>query len=396
MVDAVATLDPPISRTGAPPADHGKIADIELLRGVAILFVLVEHTWFNLVIWGSPLLMFSHTYLGLWTGVDLFFGISGFVIARSLLPVLESCVTRQQFWQAAIAFWIRRGWRLLPSAWLWLAVLLLASIFFNESEAFRSVPQNVETTVAAVLNVANIQVAETLGHGLPGAAFPYWSLSLEEQFYLLLPIAAFVTGRRLPLLLGALVLVQLLIPRMSSAVLQNLRTEALLMGVLIALWSRHATYRLCEPTGLARSRLARFAILALPLWIIAGMGSHILNIIPLRASVISLLVALLVLIASYDRDYLMRDGTLKRILLWFGSRSYALYLTHIPAFFLTREVWFRATGADPAHGGDFALPYVVSAYCLLACFAELNYRFVETPLRRKGAGIAARFAARPA
>ena len=397
MVEAVATIDPPISRTGGPSGEHGKIADIELLRGVAILFVLVEHTWFNLVIWGSPLLIFSHTYLGLWTGVDLFFAISGFVIARSLLPALAASPGPRQFWRGAIAFWIRRGWRLLPSAWLWLAVMLLASIFFNRSEAFRAVSWNIEATVAALLNVANLYVAEHIGPPPQlGAAFPYWSLSLEEQFYLLLPIVVFLARRYLPLLFGALVVLQLLLPRLDSPVLLNLRTDALLLGVLIALWSRHPTYRLCEPSSLARTRLGRCAVLALPLIVIATMGSPVLNIVPLRLSVITLLVAALVLIASYDGDYLMRDGVLKRILLWFGSRSYALYLTHIPAFFLTRELWFRATGSDPSHGGSFAVPYVVSAYCLLVCFAELNYRFVETPLRRKGAGIAARLAARPA
>jgi|HubBroStandDraft_1064217.scaffolds.fasta_scaffold00021_58 peptidoglycan/LPS O-acetylase OafA/YrhL len=397
MVDSLAAVDLPPRAAVAERPGRGRIEDIELLRGIAILFVLVEHTSFNLVTWGSPLLETIRTYFGLWTGVDLFFAISGFVIARSLLPVLETCTDLLHFWNATIVFWVRRGWRTLPSAWLWLALLLLASIFFNESNAFRSVSSNVAMTVAALFNVANIHVQENAFRGEIGAAFPYWSLSLEEQFYLILPILALLARRHLPLLLAALVLVQLFLPRQEMLNIVNLRSDALMLGVLIAIWAGHPSYRQCEPTGLAHSRIARAAMLVMPLWLIASMGSHTLNIVPFRFGVVAVLSALLVFVASYDRDYLMHKGPLKRLLVWFGSRSYALYLTHIPAFFATREIWFRIEppGTD-FNTGAFAGRYAVTALLLLFCFAELNYRFVETPLRRRGAGIAARLALRVA
>jgi peptidoglycan/LPS O-acetylase OafA/YrhL len=84
------------------------------------------------------------------------------------------------------------------------------------------------------------------------------------------------------------------------------------------------------------------------------------------------------------------------VLLWFGSRSYALYLTHIPAFFLTREIWFRLAPPGTNFGGSYSLRYVVTASLLLFAFAELNYRFVETPFRRRGARIASGLALRTA
>jgi peptidoglycan/LPS O-acetylase OafA/YrhL len=373
-----------------------RIGDIEMLRGIAVIFVLIEHTSFNLVHWGSPVMAQIRTYFGLWTGVDLFLAISGFVIARGLLPVLESCADSVPFWNAVLAFWVRRAWRLLPSAWLWLALLLAASAGLNHSGAFGTVSTNFRMTVAAVLDVANFHVAENIFRRPLGAAFPYWSLSLEEQFYLLLPVAAFCCRRFLPMALAALVLVQIFLPRHEMANLMNLRSDALSLGVLIAIWARRPSYALWEPTALGRSRFLRLAVLILSLWLIASMGSHALNLSPMRVGIVALFSALLVFIASYDRDYLMRNGPAKTVLLWFGSRSYALYLTHIPAFFLTREIWFRIEPAGTDFGtGAFASRYFVTAICLLACFAELNYRCVETPLRRKGAGIAARLAARP-
>ena len=62
--------------------DEFSIDDIEILRGFAVLLVIVEHMQHNLFTWATPTLNRLYTYLGGWTGVDLFFAISGFVIAR--------------------------------------------------------------------------------------------------------------------------------------------------------------------------------------------------------------------------------------------------------------------------------------------------------------------------
>ena len=115
---------------------------------------------------------------------------------------------------------------------------------------------------------------------------------------------------------------------------------------------------------------------------------------PDSAGVVALLSAALVLVASYNQDYLMRDGPIKRALLWIGSRSYTLYLIHAPSYFLTREIWYRIEPAGTNFGGNFTLRFVLTALVLLVLLTELNYRLVETPLRIKGARIADRLALR--
>jgi peptidoglycan/LPS O-acetylase OafA/YrhL len=97
-----------------------------------------------------------------------------------------------------------------------------------------------------------------------------------------------------------------------------------------------------------------------------------------------LISAILVLLASFDGDYLMRDGMLKRSLLWVGSRSYALYLLHVPVMFGVRELWLRL-GIQPAHGHGWGL--VLLALGLMGVLAELNFVLVEAPLRARGARI---------
>jgi peptidoglycan/LPS O-acetylase OafA/YrhL len=386
--------------TLSPSPGHGKIADIELLRGIAIIFVLIEHTRINLFPWIHGLETRLYFYFGFWTGVDLFFAISGFVIARSLLPTLQAAGGTTGFFNASLAFWIRRAWRLLPSAWLWLAVTLVLAAVFNRSHIFWSFRSNFEGAIAAVLDVANFRIWVVYGKFDPGASFPYWSLSLEEQFYIFLPIAIFVARKWLPYVLGVGILAQFFAARIGPAtthfglLLNMLRSDALMFGVLIAMWSRHPTYRLFEPVGLKGRPVAVIAIFFLFVLCLAAMGAPGLNLVPFRVGMVALISAVLVFFASYDRDYLFPAGPVKQVMLWFGSRSYALYLIHIPAFFATRELWFRIEPAGTNFGGTFTLRFALTGGMLLLTFAELNYRFVEVPLRRRGARIAQRIAER--
>jgi peptidoglycan/LPS O-acetylase OafA/YrhL len=384
------------SRAGA----HGRIDDIEILRAVAVIFVLIEHCRLNLFPWMGLYQSRLFIYFGFWNGVDLFFAISGFVIARSLLPTLAAAGSTPAYFNATLAFWVRRVWRLLPSAWLWLTVIMISVVFFNKSHAFGSFWPNFEGAAAAVLDIANFRIVQIYGVSEPGASFPYWSLSLEEQFYILLPIVAFLSRRWLPYVLGAGVLLQFFVSRSQTGtfqielVLNQIRSDALLLGVLIAIWSRSPTYRLFEPVGLKARPLLGTAIFGFFVFLLAAAGSLKLHLVTFQVGLVALISAALVLLGSYDRDYLMPNTALKRIMLWIGSRSYALYLIHIPAYFLTREIWFRLEPAGTIFTGVYTLRFVLTAIVLLVALAEFNYRVVEIPLRRRGARIAQRLAER--
>lgn len=368
-----------------------RIADIELLRGLAVLFVIAQHAHGNLISWSNPHVEAFYSYFQFGCGVDLFFAISGFVIARNLVPMLATCRTPVEFARAALGFWVRRAWRLLPSGWIWLAVILVASLAFNRSGLFGSFRTNFEATVAAVLDVANFRFAAAFGNFQYGASFPYWSLSLEEQFYLFFPFLIFIARRWLPTVLALGVLTQLFIER--TPLLMVVRTDALMLGILVALWSRDEAYRLFEPRFLGQSRVARGAALAGLLLLAAALDGSGRRIVWFPVGLIALVSAVLVLIASFDRDYLMRDGAIKRALLWVGGRSYGLYLLHVPVMFGVRELWLRLD-IQPAHGRGWAM--ALFALGLTGVLAELNFVLVEAPLRARGARIADAIAGRRA
>ena len=368
------------------------IEDIELLRGFAVLLVVVHHAQSNLITWTTPALTRFYSYFGGWVGVDLFFAVSGFVIARSLVPRLRSQADGAAAWRETLSFWVRRAWRLLPSAWLWLLVTLIATLAFNSSGVFGSIEANLEATVAAVLQVANIRFAQAFMQWEYGSSFVYWSLALEEQFYLLFPLLILFSRRWLPYVLLGLVALQLFVPR--SVMLMMFRTDALALGVLIALWSVQPSYRRLQPLLLVRRGLGVGILLAL-LLCLCILGSEPLTLFSMRIGVIALLAATLVWMASYDRDLLWPKGACKRLMIWFGTRSYAIYLIHIPAFFFTREIYYRLYPRQGDFGEPFFYPFVFTAAVLIVVLSELNYRLIECPLRERGKRIAQRLFARP-
>lgn len=362
-----------------------RIMDIEVLRGIAVLLVVVHHTNGNLYSWSSPFLERFFAYFGGGVGVDLFFAISGFVIARELLPRLENAKSDDKV-RVVISFWVKRAWRLWPSAWLWLLIPLLLVVFFNDSHAFGSLRANVEATAAGLAHVANLRMIETFGAKEYGATFAYWSLSLEEQFYLLLPLLALLFRQRLVWILGAVVLLQLLDPR-ETLMAVCFRTDAICIGVLLAIFSRRRMYAITFPAFM-RNRVVSMAAPLMLIGLLIIFGPSQFDVAPYNFSIVAILAGVLTFLAAHNQDLIFhRQNWLRRPMIWIGERSYAIYLVHVPSFFLIREFWYRYSGGVAPTHDQFAL-FTLSAVVLVLVLSDINYRLIEQPLRRHGARIA--------
>ncbi len=147
------------------------IRDIQILRGLAVLCTILTHIPATYHAWHDL------GWAGWWTGVDVFFAVSGYVIARSLFPRLEEASSQ---WREAGAFWIKRLYRLVPTAAFWASVLLLLALTFNKTGIFGPCRGCCGSTWAQCSTwTISLSAHYSLG--------PYWSLSLEEQFYAVLP-----------------------------------------------------------------------------------------------------------------------------------------------------------------------------------------------------------------
>lgn len=299
-------------------------------------------------------------------------------------------VNSTSFFQFALPFWIRRMWRLWPSAILWAGLPVAGAAWFNQSGAFGEMQAMVFDAIAAIFQFANFHWVSCYHHNTNNCnssgwvLLNYWSLSLEEQFYFCFPLLLFVMNRRFfSTLLVICIVIQIPLQRGPLESLWFFRTDALMLGILIAMWSGSKSHGGPEPVFL-KSRWMSLLVTSILLIIIAVLS------LPsdgkrFTTGVIALLCGLLVWLASYDRHYISPEKVLRQFWNWCGSRSYSLYLIHMPTYALTREIWWRTSPASTNTMG-----YLCTALFLLAILAELNFRYVERPLRLHGRQLAIR------
>ena len=346
-------------------AGPGYRADIDGLRAVAVLSVLVYHA--------AP-----SALPGGFAGVDVFFVISGYLIAGLLRA--ESAGGGISL----IAFWERRVRRLLPALFVVLAACTLAAwvlLLPRELEQFSHALRG-----ASVFG-ANIALAQMLDYFAgPAERQPLlhlWSLGVEEQFYLVFP-AVFVLLLRLGDAGTRRALAGLAILSFGAALwgvaeapenaffLPHMRAWQLLAGALLAM----GALPLLGPRGRTAAGIAGALLLAVALSGAAGEGY------PGLPALLPVAGAVLLIHAGASGPHPLGAALSVRPMVAVGLISYSLYLWHWPLL-----AFLRATA--PEHAGP---PAVQIAAALAAAFALAwaSWRFVERPFRGRGAWLTRR------
>jgi peptidoglycan/LPS O-acetylase OafA/YrhL len=340
--------------------------EIQALRAIAVATVVVFHYWPELITGG-------------YVGVDVFFAISGFLITAHLVREVDRTAK-----VSLPGFWARRARRILPAALLVLLFCAVATYFWVPLNLWEQFFGEIR---ASTLYVENwnlaAQAVDYLGaENRPSPVQHYWSLSVEEQFYIVWPV---------------LILIAMTLARRGSELLRRRAIAAMLVLLTLAsfIYSVLATANdpaaafFITPTrvwefgaggilALAATTTARPAFRAAVSWL--GVGAILLasfaftaeTPFPGAAALLPILGTVAVIWAGAPALRWAPLGWMRlRPVQWVGDNSYSIYLWHWPLLILAPFVLLN----------QLTTPIKLGLLALTLILAALTKRFVEDPLR---------------
>lgn len=365
-------------------------SDIEILRAFAIIMVLVQH-FPSLYFWSDHSFFAKvNTYISFWSGVDLFLCISGFVVSCSLIPLIDKCKESGISSSKAItAFFIKRAFRLFPTSFIWIALILILTFTYNISGAFGNAKWNIYQALSILTYNYNYLSAYMTDHGIPTTYGPFWSLNLEEQFYFIFPFFVLFTKKenRVPVLIG-LIAVQFFILRQGHPIL-NFRLDALAWGVVLAIMYMKNGMSHIDPKFLQNRKRSLLLTAFLIIFLMVSIPD--MHESRFMVGFLALASAALVFVASFNKGYIFCPKALRKLLLWIGSRSYAIYIIHMPVIYFIQESTVRyyvSIGQGPSKSVLLCAIMTLLAIMVTAVLVEMNFRMIEKPLRNSGRKLA--------
>ncbi|WP_052273845.1 acyltransferase family protein [Arthrobacter sp. L77] len=369
MIDLAARVGPPREAKPGKPQRR----DIQALRALAVLLVVVNHFWPDLLTGG-------------YVGVDVFFVISGYLITQHLLGELDR-TGRIRLAQ----FYARRARRLLPAALLVALLSLLVAAIYLPADRLMTIARE---TIASTLYVENWSLAAqsvdySALNNQASTVQHYWSLSVEEQFYLLWPL----------LLIGVYVLAgRRRSPRsFMVAALAAIGTASFAFSIYLTYTSRSEAY-FVTPTRVWEFAAGGLIAAAASTWFtderfparlrVAGTAQWT-GLALIAASALAFdestyfpgflaavpVAGTVMIIASGPRSPLWSPNTLLGVapVQTLGNISYSLYLWHWPVIILLPSIIGRPLGASE----------LLLAVLLSVVLAGVTKKYIEDPGRSR-------------
>ncbi|MGI9051944.1 MAG: acyltransferase family protein [Ilumatobacteraceae bacterium] len=340
--------------------------DVEGLRAVAVVAVVLFH---------AKLLGFD----GGFVGVDVFFVLSGFLITRLLLRELATTGTI-----SLRTFWARRARRLLPASCLVLVVTLIAAHWLLPPLSQRALAGEAAASAGFVVNFVFADqlgdyFAAQLAEASPSPLLHFWSLAVEEQFYLVWPLLLVAATRR-PGQYRRLILWMIGVIAVASFALSAWLTDVRPTSAFFLLPTRMGELL----AGAALAAVGSAIVLvsagyrAVLGWLgIAGIAVSVVTFdatmsFPGTATLLPVISTALVIVAGGSRGdprgpvRVLRTGPMQ----WLGRHSYAIYLWHWPALVLAE-----------ARFGPLSLLTRLAIIVGSIGVSAVSVRFVESPIR---------------
>lgn len=352
------------------------ILGLDGLRAIAVLAVIAYHLDFD---WAS----------GGFLGVTIFFVLSGYLITNLLLIEWEftNKINLKDFW-------IKRARRLLPGMFLMLFVITAWVTVFNPS--FLAKLQ--EDFLASIFYVNNWwYIFQDLSYfemmsGAPSLLTHFWSLAVEEQFYIIWPLLIccglvyqiskkqFVALTMLVACLSALLMAALYNPAIDPSRIYygtDTRAFSLLIGAALAfVWPSHKlTQTVPKAARMAMDCIGGISLITL-LFCMVYLNQYDSFIYQGGMVFVSLVTAVLIAVLVHPSSRLTTILQFKP-LVWIGMRSYGIYLWHYPVILLTKPA---------IDTGGMNLWRIAFQLILTIILAALSYKYIENPIRRGAIG----------
>ncbi|MFC7961329.1 acyltransferase family protein [Rhodococcoides kroppenstedtii] len=355
------------SPSGPESTRHSRFRlDIQGLRAVAVVLVVLDH------LLGWP--------RGGFIGVDVFFVISGFLITGLLLREGE------RHGRVSIAdFYRRRARRILPVAVLVLAATVTASYVLLLAGRFDGVAVDAGWAMVFLINwhLASTGTDYFQSSLPPSPLQHYWSLAVEEQFYLVWPLVvglvALTVGRRhghraFRVVLASVAAVAVALSFLWAVHQSAIEPTVAYFSTFTRIWELGAGALVALGAGL----WGRIPASAASLLGAAGLGGIVASVFlvdpssgfPAPAGLLPILATCAVLVAGAHRVPATTSVLTLRPVVYVGAVSYSLYLWHWPVIVLLESV----LGPGPVH--------VVVSLAVMSAATVASYHLVEQPVLR--------------
>lgn len=353
-----------------------RVLALDGVRGIAVLVVILFHYFNNQYLSTdisalnkAEILIMQATSLG-WAGVNLFFVLSGYLIGSILLKNRESGSLFK-------VFYLRRFARIIPIYYVLLLLYIIVkhtSLYNPEAYIFKY-----ELPVAyyfAFLQNFSMAFAGSFG---AQALTPTWSLAVEEQFYLIIPLVIYLLNYKNLKYFIAFCLIAAPVCRLFSTnwyaeyTLLFCRIDSPVIGLLIAYLMQNERFRLWIRNN------SRFVFLGgLIVTIIFAALYAFTRIGFLNHTILGAIFACFVLISLQLRNGIIYRMLTHKALLSLGKYSYCIYLFH--QIFNQLLQLGILKNLDPNLHGWREYAITIAAFIITYIFAKLSFKYFEGPL----------------
>ncbi|MAJ50848.1 MAG: hypothetical protein CMB82_04435 [Flammeovirgaceae bacterium] len=324
----------------------GHRQDLHAIRGLAVIIVIFYHADFEL-------------FKGGWLGVDLFFVISGYLISNIIISEVNSGTFNFK------SFYLRRFRRIVPAM---LSTLVVTSGFAYLLLTPKAILDYSKLVLSSLFFYANFYLQNLdFYNAEPSKLNPLihiWSLSVEEQFYILFPLIIFLLLRGIKKYLFLILLSVTLLSIYSNSFTQDItkfyssqyRIWEFLLGSLLVFIS-------FKKFG----KFFTFSGFALIIFSVVSYGDTMLNLNSIEPKLIALLGVSLVIASNDDSLNKIYNN---QLVVYAGTLSYSLYLIHQPIFSFLR-IYGKKSGFEITN-----LFYLIAIF-VIVIFSYLNWKYIE-------------------